>query len=625
MPWVLSALVAHELAVGAEPEEIAQGGAVDDAALEPAPAMQHRVAPPECDQAPRELEQRGSLGARGPVEPGELVVLTVRVVVAALGAVDLVTAEQHGHALGQQQRGEPVALLALAEAPDGGILGLAFHAAIPGAIVRLAVLVALPVRVVVLVVVRHQIVQREAVVGGHEIDARVGLAAVALVEVGAAGESIREVGEPALVAPPVVAHGVAVATVPLRPQDREVADLVPAFADVPRLGDQLHLAHDRILLDDVEERRQPIDVVQLPGERRSEVEAEAVDVHLRDPVAQAVHQELEDVRMAHVQAIAAAGVVHAVARRVGDLPVVGRVVDPAEGERRAQVIPLGGVVVDHVEDHLDAGGMERAHHGLELSHRRAIGAAARIGVVGREEPDRIVAPVVAQPPTNQRVLSHELMDGQQLDGRHAERQQMLDRRWARQPRERPALVGGHRRMRGGEALHVDLVHDRLVPGGARRPIAGPVERRVDDDGARRERRAVVVVPPQIRGGIAEPIAVQRLVPYDITVDGAGVGVEQQLARVEAMSLLRRERPMDAIAVALARTDPGDVAVPAVRRDFRQHETRLGAGRVEQAELDAIRVLGEEREVRPLGVWGRAERIRPARPHRQPRHHAGTSR
>ena len=64
---------------------------------------------------------------------------------------------------------------------------------------------------------------------------------------------------------------------------REVADLVAPFADVPRLPDQLHPVEHRILMDDVEERSQAVDVVQLAGQGGGEVEAEAIDVHLRSP------------------------------------------------------------------------------------------------------------------------------------------------------------------------------------------------------------------------------------------------------------------------------------------------------------------------------------------------------
>ena len=54
---------------------------------------------------------------------------------------------------------------------------VAFGAAVPREVVRVAVAVVFAVRFVVLVVVGDEIVQREAVVRGDEIDARPGLAA----------------------------------------------------------------------------------------------------------------------------------------------------------------------------------------------------------------------------------------------------------------------------------------------------------------------------------------------------------------------------------------------------------------------------------------------------------------
>src|SRR4029450_384099 len=82
-----------------------------------------------------------------------------------------------------------------------------------------------PLASFVAVVVRDEIVEREPVVPGDEVDAREGPAARAFVEVGAAGEPIGELAQRPLRAPPVVAHGVPVFAVPLRPQGREVADL----------------------------------------------------------------------------------------------------------------------------------------------------------------------------------------------------------------------------------------------------------------------------------------------------------------------------------------------------------------------------------------------------------------
>ena len=41
---------------------------------------------------------------------------------------------------------------------------------------------------------------------------------------------------------------------------------------------------------------------------------------------------------------------------------------PLNDEHRPEVVALGGVVVDDVEDHLDAGAVQRLDHPLELAH-----------------------------------------------------------------------------------------------------------------------------------------------------------------------------------------------------------------------------------------------------------------
>src|ERR1019366_1059291 len=118
--------------------------------------------------------------------------------------------------------------------------------------------------------------QREAVVGGDEVDAGSGVAAVGLVEVGTAGEPGGELAEGGGLAPPEVPHRVAVFTVPLRPERGEIAHLVAALADIPRLGDELHLGDDGVLLDQVKESGQPVDLVELTGQAGGQVEAESV-------------------------------------------------------------------------------------------------------------------------------------------------------------------------------------------------------------------------------------------------------------------------------------------------------------------------------------------------------------
>ena len=102
-------LVGHLLPVGSKPRQVLDLRTRDAATLEEASPVEHGMAETETYQAPRELDL-GLGGARQrPVDPRELVVLAVGVVVSLLGPPDLVAPEQHRHALGQEESGEEVA------------------------------------------------------------------------------------------------------------------------------------------------------------------------------------------------------------------------------------------------------------------------------------------------------------------------------------------------------------------------------------------------------------------------------------------------------------------------------------------------------------------------------------
>src|SRR5450759_5793943 len=105
-----------------------------------------------------------------PVNPGELVVLAVDVVVATLGSADLVAVGDHRDTLAEQKRGQEVALLLPSQGVDGRVIGLALGPAVPGAVVALAVLVALPIGVVALLVVGHMVSAGRTLVRDDEVD-----------------------------------------------------------------------------------------------------------------------------------------------------------------------------------------------------------------------------------------------------------------------------------------------------------------------------------------------------------------------------------------------------------------------------------------------------------------------
>jgi len=302
---------------------------------------------------------------------------------------------------------------------DGDVCCVALDPAVPGPVEALAVFALFAVGVVVLVVVRDEVAQGETVVGDHEVDRGDRASGRMRIEIAGSGEARSELAQRGSLTAPEVAHGVAELAVPLGPQRREVADLVSAVAEVPGLGDELDLRDHRVLLDDVEEGRKPVHLMELAGQGCRQVEAEPVDVHLDDPVAQRVHDQLQDVGVAHQQAVAGARRVVVLRLVVVDQTVVGGVVDAAEGDGRAVLVALCGVVVDHVEDHLDVGFVQRLHHRLELGDLLSARPGCGIGRMWSQEADGVVAPVVCLPLGLQRRVLDELVHRHQLDGSHA--------------------------------------------------------------------------------------------------------------------------------------------------------------------------------------------------------------
>ncbi len=211
---------------------------------------------------------------------------------------------------------------------------------------------------------------------------------------------------------------------------------------------------------------------------------------------------------------------------------------------------------------------------------------------------------------------HELVHRHQFDGRDAQLLEMVDHHRVHQAHVGAADVGRDLGVAHRHRPHVRLVDHGLVVRDPQRAVVGPVEERVDDHRALGVGRRVVVVE---RAVVAEPVGVQRLVPVDLPVDGLGVRVEQQLGGVAPVAAGGVVRAVDAEAVALPGHDPGQVAVPDQGLALGQVVTGLLAVVVEQAQLDALGHLREDREVRATTVVGRAERVGRSGPHVQGAH------
>ena len=335
----------------------------------------------------------------------------------------------------------------------------------------------LAIGLVVAEIEADQVAQREAVVRDDVVDRFHRLAPVRLQALRRARQRLRELASGDRAAKPERPHGVAETVVPLQPAVGEVAGLVAAGTDIPGLGDQLAVipepSQHRVLANGREKRPLPVETQVAASQHRGEVETETVDMHLADPVAQAVHHQLQHAWLPDIEGVAAAAVVLIASTALGRQAVAAGVVQPAPAQRGTGLVAFGTVVEHHVEQHLDAGLVQAAHHAAKL--------VACIGWVGRqarrraEKAQSVVAPVVGQAVFDQAPLVQPVMHRQQADRGDAQRLQVGQRRVVAQPGKRAAQRLGHVGVGAGIALDMELADHRVGQPGARRTIVAPVE------------------------------------------------------------------------------------------------------------------------------------------------------
>ncbi|MNI44821.1 hypothetical protein D3C73_992160 [compost metagenome] len=166
----------------------------------------------------------------------------------------------------------------------------------------------------------------------------------------------------------------------------------------------------------------------------------------------------------------------------------------------------------------------------------------------------------------------ESVHGQQFHGRDAQPEQVFDKARVRQ-RGAGAAQGWAQVF----ALHRDAAQMHFVDGGVRpRRVGGlavaPVERHVfGHHGFGHGRRAVAAVHRQVGARMIQPVAKERIAPAYRPGHLAGVGVQQQLVRIETVAVARVIGAVGAIAVDQPGLRVRQVAVPDLVGAFGQVE------------------------------------------------------
>ena len=360
--------VGQLLAVGAEPADVL-ALAVGRGAGEERALPQHRVAAAERDEAGHERD----VVVGGPVQPRDRPVLAVRVVVAALRPAPLVARRQQRHAGRQQQRRQHRPSAGAPVQPDRGVVGGSLGAAVPAAVVVRTVAVVLAVGLVVLVVVGDEVGEGEPVVDGDEVDRR--------LRVAAAEQVARGPGQP---------------RTPGRRRRRarratRRGRCRGSGRSTPTTGSGTRRARSRRGRRPTARRRASTPcstgscaTADRNAERASKppsVRDSAGARSKRKPstcISETQYRRLSRI----VASIGGWPVSTVLPQPVTSCRPVVRGVQAAPAERRLVRLALGGVVVDDVEEDLDARGVQRPHHRPELGD----GIARGIGGVGANQP-----------------------------------------------------------------------------------------------------------------------------------------------------------------------------------------------------------------------------------------------
>src|ERR1700760_511774 len=170
-----------------------------------------------------------------PIDPTDLIVLAISIVVALLRSTELVPRKDHGRPLGKHQSSEKVSLLPFTQRQDVCLLRHSFDSVVPPIVMRGTVLAVFSVGLVMFFVIAYQIVQSESVMGCHEINACPRLSTTPVEKICRGGEARREVRHLSFVTLPKATDGAAITVVLLGPSGREFAHLIPSWATIPWL------------------------------------------------------------------------------------------------------------------------------------------------------------------------------------------------------------------------------------------------------------------------------------------------------------------------------------------------------------------------------------------------------
>ena len=270
------------------------------------------------------------------------------------------------------------------------------------------------------------------------------------------------------------AQAIPVFSVPFRPAvpGGETSDLVEA-ACIPCLRDQLGSAQHGVVSQRIDEGRgHHGSAVLVTGQDRRQVEAEAVDMVERDPVAEAVQDMISDDRVVTVHRVAAAAEIEIFP--VGIQQIVGSVVDTLVRDHRTVFIAFRSVIEYDIEYDLDPVLVQLSDRVLQLVRFHAERSRGAVPCLGCEEAQRRISPVIAEILAARIVGILKFIEGKNRHQFNAVYPQRFEIGYFfHDSRVCPRIPGLTRRI-SCKSSHMHLIDDQILHGNFQRLVIPPV-------------------------------------------------------------------------------------------------------------------------------------------------------
>ena len=109
------------------------------------------------------------------------------------------------------------------------------------------------------------------------------------------------------------------------------------------------------------------------------------------------------------------------------------------------MVSFRGVVVNHIQNHLQTGGMKIPNHCFEFRNGTSGSRSHRVTSFRRKKSESVIAPIICKSPSDEVAIVGMMMNWHQLYGRHAEILEMTNGRLGRQA----GISSSHRSRKTG--------------------------------------------------------------------------------------------------------------------------------------------------------------------------------